>query len=95
MTEAAAPRTAAAHLVTTDAFGPRHLGPNEAEVAEMLRLLSATSLDVLIHETLPEGIRLKLPLDLPAPRGEREATADLRALADRNLVFRSFLGMGW
>ena len=61
----------------------------------MLRVLGAASLDALVGETLPEGIRLKRPLDLPAARGEREALEDLRALADRNEVFRSFLGMGY
>ena len=87
--------TAAAHLTTTDAFAPRHLGPREAEVAEMLRVLGLGSLEALVDETVPEGIRLKRPLDLPGPRGEREALEDLRALADQNQVFRSFLGMGY
>ncbi|HVQ31429.1 MAG TPA: aminomethyl-transferring glycine dehydrogenase [Vicinamibacteria bacterium] len=92
---AVASSTAAVHLAATDAFGPRHLGPRDDDVAEMVRVLGVASLDALVDETLPEGIRLKAPLDLPAPRGEREALEALRALADRNEVFRSFLGMGY
>ena len=61
----------------------------------MLQVVGVSSLDALIRETIPEGIRLNQPLDLPAARGEREALDDLQALASRNEVFRSFLGMGY
>ena len=92
---AAGATRAAAFLAPTDAFAPRHLGPDEAEVADMLREVGAPSIDSLIAETIPAGIRLRHPLDLPAPRGEREALDALRALAAKNQVFRSFLGMGY
>jgi glycine dehydrogenase len=44
---------------------------------------------------VPAAIRRHRPLALPAARGEHQALRDLRALASRNQVFRSFLGMGY
>jgi glycine dehydrogenase len=61
----------------------------------MLAALDVPTLQALIDETVPESIRLRRPLNLPAARDERQALADLRNLADRNRVFRSFIGMGY
>jgi glycine dehydrogenase len=79
----------------TDRFEERHVGPSEAEVREMLDLVGYPSLDALIEATVPESIRLRRPLELPPARGEHELTDELRALAGRNQVFRSFIGMGY
>src|SRR5581483_5733101 len=46
-------------------------------------------------QTVPAAIRMKKPLPLGEPRGEFEVLADLRAIASRNKVFRSFIGMGY
>src|SRR5262249_6086227 len=86
---------AAALLAPTDHFPPRHIGPSDAEIAEMLSTLGLESLDALVAETLPDAIRLERPLALPAARGEHEVLAALRARASRNQVFRSFIGMGY
>jgi glycine dehydrogenase len=85
----------AASLAPGDAFVPRHVGPDGAEIRQMLDLLGAPSLDALVDETIPAGIRLRRALDLPAARTEHELVEDLRALAGRNQVFRSFIGMGY
>src|SRR5580692_9749416 len=61
----------------------------------MLRVLGAPSLDALIAETIPADIRFAGALDLPAPVGESEVLAELRALAARNQIWKSFLGMGY
>ena len=61
----------------------------------MLALLGLTSLDELVEATVPESIRRPRALDLPASLGEHEALAALRALAERNQVFRSYIGMGY
>ncbi len=82
-------------LDPTDRFPPRHIGPSDPEIAEMLETLGLSSLDALVEETVPEGIRLAKPLALPPARGEREVREALRAHASRNQVFRSFIGMGY
>jgi glycine dehydrogenase len=79
----------------TDRFEERHVGPSEAEVGQMLDLLGYPSLEALVEATVPESIRLRRPLQLPAARGEHELIDELRALAGRNQVFRSFIGMGY
>jgi glycine dehydrogenase len=61
----------------------------------MLATLGLASLDDLVAETVPEGIRLGRGLELPAPLSEGEALAELRAKAAKNRVLRSFLGMGY
>ena len=88
-------RPAVASLAPADRFAPRHIGPDEAEIAEMLARLGVPSLDALMEETVPAGIRLRRGLDLPPARGEHELLEDLRAIAAQNEVFRSFIGMGY
>jgi glycine dehydrogenase len=61
----------------------------------MLETLGFSTLDDLIDEAVPAKIRLQEPLRLPAGRGERELIEDLRVLAEKNKVYRSFLGMGY
>jgi glycine dehydrogenase len=78
-----------------DSFALRHIGPDEAELAEMLRAVRAASLDALVSETVPEPIRQRAPLDLPPAGTEQEVLAELRALAGRNRVARSYIGMGY
>jgi glycine dehydrogenase len=61
----------------------------------MLRVVRAGSLDELVAQTVPPSIRLNTPLDLPAGRSEHEQLARARALASRNRITRSFIGMGY
>jgi len=61
----------------------------------MLAALGYDSLDALVDDVVPAGIRLGDPLPLPRPAGEAAALAELRALAGRNRVLRSFIGMGY
>lgn len=82
-------------LKASDTFPHRHIGPNPADVEAMLQTIGAESLDDLIHQTIPESIRLSADLKLPPPRTESEALADLRAMAEKNQVFRSFIGQGY
>src|SRR5690606_19120774 len=49
----------------------------------------------LIDATVPEDIRLDRPLQLPAPHSEVAGLAELRSIASRNQVFRSYIGMGY
>ncbi|MDQ3624080.1 MAG: aminomethyl-transferring glycine dehydrogenase, partial [Verrucomicrobiota bacterium] len=61
----------------------------------MLETLRVASLDGLVDATVPAGIRLDQPLRLPPGRGEYETVAELRAIAGRNKVFKSYLGQGY
>ncbi len=82
-------------LQFTDRFVRRHLGPSEADVAEMLAALGLSSIDELIDETVPAAIRTGRPLNLPPARTEYELLDEARAIASKNQVRRSFIGMGY
>ncbi|MDX5340517.1 MAG: aminomethyl-transferring glycine dehydrogenase [Cyclobacteriaceae bacterium] len=76
-------------------FESRHNGPNEAEIAEMLEKIGASSLEELINQTVPQTIQSKKPLDLPKAKLESEFLADFKKLASKNKIFKSFIGMGY
>ena len=76
-------------------FETRHLGPSADQQAKMLAALGYESLDHLTDAAVPAGIRSTEGLALPAARSEAEALADLRALADRNEVVTSMIGLGY
>jgi glycine dehydrogenase len=76
-------------------FSRRHIGPQPAEIASMLEAVGSTTLDSLIEETVPAGIRSPQPLNLPAARTEEQALAELAAIAGKNEVFQSCIGMGY
>ncbi|HEY3724730.1 MAG TPA: aminomethyl-transferring glycine dehydrogenase, partial [Acidimicrobiia bacterium] len=78
-----------------DRFADRHIGPDPAEQATMLRALGYESLDALSDAAVPPAIRTDGALDLPPALTEPEALAALRGLADRNQVFTSLIGMGY
>src|ERR671914_2592763 len=78
-----------------DNFVPRHIGPNESEIAAMLAALGYDSLDSLIDAAVPESIRLRRPLAIHTQRTEYEALARLRTMASANRVLRSYLGLGY
>ena len=82
-------------LSPSDTFVHRHIGPTDADIQEMVATLGFQSLDALIDATVPPDIRLAKPLALGPHRGEHDVLAELRALHDRNIMFRSFLGMGY
>jgi glycine dehydrogenase len=79
----------------SDEFVRRHIGPDEDDVAQMLRAVRAASLDELIDQTVPSGIRLRRPLDLPAAKTEHELLDQLHSIASKNEVWRSYIGMGY
>jgi len=81
--------------LSADRFVSRHLGPTDADIQEMLATLGLQSLDALVDATVPEDIRMRRPLALDPNMGEFETLAMLRALHDRNQVFRSYIGMGY
>jgi glycine dehydrogenase len=78
-----------------DAFLERHIGPNDAEIAHMLRVVGHDSLEALTDAIVPGSIKSAAPLALPAPVSEVEAIAQIRAIAAKNQVFKSFIGQGY
>ncbi|WP_268123413.1 aminomethyl-transferring glycine dehydrogenase [Roseivirga pacifica] len=82
-------------LRKTQKFEDRHNGPDAKEVQEMLEVIGAPSLDALIEETVPAGIRMKEPLNLPLPKSEFQFLKDLRHIAAQNKMFKSYIGMGY
>ncbi len=91
----AASRASLAELEDLAAFERRHVGPGAGEQAEMLAALGFGSLDALAQAVVPAAIRRKAPLALPPALSEPEALAQLRRIAGRNEVFRSFIGQGY
>ncbi|MFL6196403.1 MAG: aminomethyl-transferring glycine dehydrogenase [Thermoanaerobaculia bacterium] len=94
------PASGGAVLNPTDTFVRRHIGSGLAEIEPMLATIGVSSLEELVHETVPASIFRQEPLrlpGLPADRelGEGETLAALRRIAGRNRVFRSYLGMGY
>ena len=61
--------SAAALLEPGDVFEPRHIGPSDREIAEMLQRLDYASLDELADDTVPAAIRLAEPLELTGLEG--------------------------
>ncbi len=77
------------------AFVERHIGPNDAEIAAMLRVIGHDSLDAMTDAIVPGKIKSPAPLALPKAVTEVEALAKIRAIADKNQVFRTFIGQGY
>jgi glycine dehydrogenase len=78
-----------------DEFHTRHIGTNPATMQKMLEYLGFASLDELIEKTVPAAIRLQQPLKLPAALSEYESLKQLKSIADRNHLYRSYIGMGY
>ncbi|WP_425477631.1 aminomethyl-transferring glycine dehydrogenase [Arenimonas caeni] len=95
MSGSAMNRDSLRQLENHDAFLERHIGPNDAEIAHMLRIVGHDSLDALTDAIVPAGIKSTAPLALPAPVTEVEALAKIRAVASKNKIFRSFIGQGY
>src|SRR5206468_633551 len=81
--------------IDIDSFARRHIGPNEEEVRAMVRDVGFDSLGALIEATVPKDIRLERELNLPDAKSEGEALAELRAIAQKNKIARSFIGTGY
>ncbi|MEO8822400.1 MAG: aminomethyl-transferring glycine dehydrogenase [Ginsengibacter sp.] len=76
-------------------FTLRHIGPDENETREMLATIGVGSLEELIDNTVPAGIRLAKKLDVPGPMSEFEYLSELKTIANKNKVFKSYIGQGY
>ncbi len=77
------------------AFRDRHIGPDQAETAAMLAAIGQPSLDALVAASLPEAIRERQALDLPAALSEAEVAVRLRDLAAQNRPLTAMIGLGY
>ena len=73
----------------------RHIGPSPAEIAAMLEVIGLTSLEALIDETVPPGIRQAAPLDWGRPLSEQAVLVQMRAVAAKNRPLVSLIGQGY
>lgn len=76
-------------------FAVRHIGPDENETKEMLAAIGVGSMDELIDKTVPSNIRLHEKLDVPEPVSEFEYLVELKKIAQKNKVFKSYIGQGY
>ncbi|GAB2896201.1 aminomethyl-transferring glycine dehydrogenase [Streptomyces mayteni] len=88
-------RTPLTELERGTPFAARHIGPDAAAQAKMLAQVGYGSLDELTAAAVPEAIRSAEALRLPDAASEAEVLAELRALAGRNQVAHSMIGLGY
>lgn len=73
----------------------RHIGPSPEEMADMLDVVGADSLEALIDQTVPKSIRQEKPLDFGKPKSERELLYHMRQVAKKNKVLTTLIGQGY
>ncbi|MEP7168800.1 MAG: aminomethyl-transferring glycine dehydrogenase [Bacteroidota bacterium] len=76
-------------------FADRHNGPNEAEIKAILQTVGAKSLDELIEKIIPSSIRLTEDLNIPEAMSEFEFIKELRETANKNQLFKNYIGLGY
>ncbi len=81
--------------MATQNFSERHIGPRESDVKDMLSVIGVNSIDELINQTIPTKIRLKQELNLAQPLTEYEYLNHIKALASKNKLFKSYIGLGY
>jgi len=87
--------TVSSPFAPTDSFVSRHIGPREAEIKDMLKFLGYDSLDAFTKENVPKSIALNRGLNLDKEMGEKEMLEELKKVASKNQMLRSFIGMGY
>lgn len=76
-------------------FESRHNAPDAGQIEEMLKTIGVQSVDELIRQTIPDSIRLRESLHLPAAMSEYEFLKDFRHIASQNKIFKSYIGAGY
>ena len=82
-------------LQHAEQFVTRHVGPGAEDQQAMLSMLDCNNLQQLIEQVVPESITNHQPLDLPLQCTESQALKELRQIANKNKIFKSFLGQGY
>jgi glycine dehydrogenase len=86
-------------LENASEFIARHIGPDQVDEQHMLALISGDrpgfTRRALIDALVPGNIRRAERMRLPAAVTEAQALAELKAIASRNQVLKSFIGQGY
>jgi len=76
-------------------FQQRHIGPNPQELTEMLKTINEKTIESLISKTVPDSIRIKSALDVPAAISEFDYLTRLREIAAKNKLYKNYIGQGY
>ncbi|EAR17169.1 aminomethyl-transferring glycine dehydrogenase [Robiginitalea biformata] len=79
----------------TAQFASRHLGIRPGDLPAMTGRIGVENLEQLIYETLPDGIRLKGPMQLDPPMAEHEFLQHIHELGRENDLMKSYIGLGY
>lgn len=79
----------------TDSFVLRHVGPREKGTNEMVKTIGVSSVAELIDKTIPKDIRLTNDLNLPKAMSEYEYMTHIQELANKNKLFKNYIGLGY
>jgi glycine dehydrogenase len=81
--------------MNTSDFSLRHIGTIQKNETHMLKTIGVDSLEQLIHETIPNDIKLKNPLKLDKPLSEYDYLNHIHALGNENKLFKNYIGLGY
>ncbi len=81
--------------MNTNSFALRHIGPRPSNIDEMLKTIGVDSLDQLIYETLPDDIKLEKEIEVGEGMSEQEYAEHITKLANKNQVFKTYIGLGY
>ena len=79
----------------SEKFESRHNAPNTKDIAEMLKVVKAKSVDEVIDQTVPASIRSKKALNLPAAQSEYEFLKEFKKVMSKNKIYKSYIGTGY
>ncbi|MGK0375659.1 MAG: glycine dehydrogenase [Arenicella sp.] len=81
--------------MTQTTFAQRHIGLNDDDIATMLAELGYSSLDQLTEKVVPSSIADNAPLNLESGLSEEQALAELKLIAEQNIIMKSCIGQGY
>ncbi|MFD2101684.1 aminomethyl-transferring glycine dehydrogenase [Flagellimonas iocasae] len=81
--------------MNTEVFAARHIGIAEKDLPQMFETIGVENMEQLVHETIPDDIKLKKNLDLPEGISEHEFLSHIQELAQKNKVFKTYIGLGY
>jgi len=83
------------NIISFDQFVDRHIGPNDQEIEEMLKVIGVSSISELINKTVPDNILLNRDPNLSEALTESELLKRMSELSSKNELFKNFIGMGY
>ncbi len=81
--------------IQSEEFIARHIGPNEADTQEMLKVIGVKDMDELIARTIPQSIRMDHKLRIPEAQSEAEYLNMLKEISQKNKLCRNYIGQGY